>query len=57
MCDYCEGRKTLTDKVFEDGTLFNDTRSLRLELLGDIPLLIAEVTPKYFEMFKTLKKE
>lgn len=48
MCDYCEGRKTLTDKVHENGSKFNDSLSTRIEFFGRVPVITSEYKTKNF---------
>lgn len=48
MCDYCEGKKPLTDKIYDDGTEFNDALSTRIEFIGNIPVIISEYKTKNF---------
>ena len=55
MCEYCEG-KTLTDKVYEDGTCFDDYRSTRIETKG-VPLLVSEVKRAAFHNYYNLTEE
>ena len=48
MCDYCEGRKPLTDKTYEDGSKFNDRLSTRIEFIGIVPVIVSEYKTKNF---------
>ena len=48
MCDYCECKKPLTDKVYEDGSKFDDRLSVRIEYLGSIPIIVSEYKKKNF---------
>ena len=48
MCDYCEGKKPLTDKIYDDGTKFDDRLSTRIEYLGKMPILTSEYKEKNF---------
>ena len=48
MCDYCDGKKPLTDKVYDDGSRFDDRLSTRIEFLGKCPMIVAEYkTPNF----------
>lgn len=49
-CPYCdkENNKPLTDKVYSDGTKFDDLQGISIEYLGNIPMLTAYVKEKYF---------
>ncbi|NMB95179.1 MAG: hypothetical protein GYA02_00970 [Clostridiaceae bacterium] len=42
MCDYCEGKKPLTDKIYDDGSKFDDMLSTRIEYMGNIPMIVSE---------------
>lgn len=57
MCEYCEGEKPLTDKVYDDGSKFDDSRGISIEYLGKMPILKAYIKPKYFSWFKYLTDE
>ncbi|RGU94946.1 hypothetical protein DWW31_05205 [Clostridium sp. AF15-17LB] len=48
MCDYCEGNKPLTDKVYDDGSKFDDRLSTRIEFMGKVPVIISEYKTKNF---------
>lgn len=49
-CPYCdkESSKPLTDKVYSDGTKFDDSQGISIKYLGNIPMLTAYVKEKYF---------
>lgn len=49
-CDYCNGVRPLTDKVYEDGSKFDDSRGIRIEKFGKMPILSAYVKEKYFRL-------
>ena len=48
MCAYCEGKKPLTDKVYNDGSKFDDRLSTRIEFLGRVPVIVSEYKEKNF---------
>lgn len=48
MCEYCEGKKPLTDKIYDDGSRFDDKLSTRIEFLGVVPMIISEYKKKNF---------
>ncbi len=48
MCDYCEGKKPLTDKIYDDGSKFDDRLSTRIEYLGRIPMIVSEYKEENF---------
>ena len=56
-CEYCRGEKPLTDKIYEDGSRFDDFQGTRIEQFGTRFMLVSYVNEKYFEHFKTLKPE
>lgn len=59
MCDYCEGRKPLTDKVYDDGSKFDDHLSTKIAFWGNVPVIISEYKEKNFRWLfcKELTKE
>lgn len=50
MCDYCESEKTLTDKVYDDGSKFDDRLSTRIEFIGKVPVIVSEYKEKNLEL-------
>ncbi len=56
-CPYCSGEKPLTDKVFEDGSKFDDFQSIRIDNFGKRPLIVALTKKKYFDSFSFLSEE
>lgn len=54
MCEYCEGKTPLTDKVWDDGTKFDDMQGNSIEYFGKVPMLISYIREKYFSCFKYL---
>lgn len=46
MCEYCEGKSPLTDKVYDDGSKFDDRLSTRIEYLGINPMIVSEYKKK-----------
>lgn len=53
-CEYCRGEKPLTDKVYDDGTRFDDLHGTRIEKIGEVPVLVSYVPPRYFDLFMGL---
>lgn len=48
MCEFCEGKTPLTNKVYDDGSKFDDSQSTRIEYMGKMPTLVSEVKEKHF---------
>ncbi len=48
MCKYCEGKLPLTDKVYDDGSRFDDRLSTRIEQLGRVTMIVSEYKKKNF---------
>lgn len=48
MCDYCEGKKPLTDKVYDDDSKFDDRLSTRIVFIGKVPVIMSEYKVKNF---------
>lgn len=42
MCEYCERKTPLTDKIYADGTKFDDRLSTRIEYFGNQPSIVSE---------------
>ena len=57
MCEYCEGKKPLTDKVYDDGTKFDDYCSTRVEYLEGYPTLVNEIKRAAFHNYYGLPEE
>lgn len=59
MCEYCEGKKPLTDKIYDDGSKFDDRLSTRIEYMGSVPIIISEYKAKNFHwpFCRTLTEE
>ena len=58
MCEYCEGKKPLTDKVYGDGTKFDDYYSTRIEHLEGLnPTLVSEIKRAAFHNYYGLPEE
>lgn len=51
-CEYCRGEKTLTDKIYEDGTKFDELRGNRIEYIGRVAWFTSYINSKYLKMFK-----
>ena len=49
MCDYCGGKSPLTDKVYDDGSKFDDRLSTRIEYFGEMPMIVSEYKKKNFD--------
>lgn len=49
MCEYCESKKPLTDKIYDDGTKFDDWLSTRIEYFGETPIIVSEYKKKNFD--------
>lgn len=49
MCEYCEGKTPLTDKVYDDGSKFDDRLSTRIEYFGVNPMIVSEYKKKNFD--------
>lgn len=56
-CPYCTGKSPLTDKLFEDGSRFDDMRSIRIQHFGKFPILVAQVRKRYFDCFHSLTED
>lgn len=54
MCEYCEGKKPLTDKVYDDGSKFDDSQGMSIGYMGKMPILKAYIKPKYFFLFRKI---
>lgn len=48
MCEYCGGKKPLTDKVYDDGSKFDDRLSTRIDYIGKVPVIESQVKEKHF---------
>jgi len=55
-CEYCRGEKPLTDKVYDDGSKFDDLHGTSIEYIGKVPIIVSYIKPKYFKIFKGLIK-
>ena|GEM_PF-2696594 len=55
-CEYCRGEKPLTDKVYDDGSKFDDLHGTRIEYIGKVPVMKSYINPKYFRLFQGLTK-
>jgi len=55
-CEYCRCEKPLTDKVYEDGSKFDDSHGNCIEYLGKVPTIKTYIRPKYFKWFQGLTK-
>lgn len=49
-CAYCRMEKPLTDKVYDDGSKFDDRRGISIDRFGKIPILKAYIKPRYFRV-------
>jgi hypothetical protein len=57
-CEYCNGEKPLTDKVYSDGTKFDDRQGTRIEWMGSQAMLVSYIREQYFDwpVFKNIDK-
>jgi len=53
-CEYCRGEKPLTDKIYEDGSRFDDLHGTRIEYIGAVPVIKSYIKPKYIRTFQGL---
>ena len=53
-CKYCRGEKQLTDKIYEDGTRFDDSQGNHIEYYGKMPMLVSYIRPEYFRIQKEI---
>ena len=53
-CAYCRMEKPLTDKVYEDGSNFDDSRGISIDKFGNIFILKAYIKEKFFKVFTHL---
>jgi len=55
-CEYCQGKKPLTDKVYDDGSKFDDQRHMGIEKMGKFSVICAEIKASFFDNWEAIRK-